>query len=182
MSDSEDRVRRFYPPDDGLKPWWMIHSSSNLVLERPRFLSEFDGTQIVAGDGEHPRTLDFNLDHRSHRGPVLGEDTEAVHGRLAPSSGEHEPANPVLNSQLLLDRSIPNPLVSSDDDQTRSADEGQPHLVESSPRDLGEALVTGIHHVGVDRSKHLPERQVVLIDEEPDRHDHYATRDRNCSS
>ena len=73
-------------------------------------------------------------------------------------------------------------MVSSDDDQTRSADEPQPHIVESSSRDLGEIFVTGIHNVGVDRSKHLPECQVVLIDKEPDGHDGYATRDRNCSS
>ena len=88
----------------------------------------------------------------------------------------------MLDPELLLDRSISNPLVSGDDDQTRSAEERQPHLVESSSRDLGEIFMTGVDHAAVDRSKRFPERQVVLIDKEPDGHDRYATKDRSCSS
>ena len=57
------------------------------------------------------------------------------------------------------------------------------HTSSSVPRgNLGEIFVTGIDHGAVDRSKRLPERQVVLVDKEPGGHDRYATRDRSCSS
>ena len=160
----------------------MIEGRNTELRRWPLSPSEVNGTQTVAGYGEHPRTLGLSLDQLSHRGPVLGDDLEAVHGRLASSSGEHEPANPMRYPELFLDRSVSDPLISRDDDQARRADERQPHLVESLSRDLGKIFMTGVDHAAVDRSKRFPERQVVLVDKEPDGHDRYATKDRSCSS
>lgn len=59
--------------------------------------SKVDRAQAFVGDSDHPGAFGLSRDQGCHQRPVLDEDLEAVRCRLAPSSGEHEPANSMLD-------------------------------------------------------------------------------------
>ena len=99
------------------------------------------------------------------RSPSRREQRHLLVDAQVTRSRQHKPADSVPYPALPFDRSISNPLVTGDDDQTTSPDDLEPCLIGRTAGNVGKIGMSGIDDTLVDFRQTARQQQIVLVDE-----------------
>lgn len=99
------------------------------------------------------------------RSPSSREQRNLLVDAQVARSRQHKAANSVSDPALPFDWSIPNPLVTGDDDQTTGPDSLEPNLVGRTARNVGKIRMSGIDDTLMDFGQTARQQQIVLVDE-----------------